>query len=512
GPPPLQNRNNHYRSVNRRELPNQGEIWPQSQITPNRNSPTNPVVNGSKTFTSDCTRCGQLRNYSRSCKNLGLQTWEQDILKQLAFPHESNSSALNVQTIHDLEYNRSCDYFFAGFLPEESHISRLPLWPVPPGWKSKSWREMEQSSSLTPDKSNYRPPTPPKRSPLDIRSYQDPPVCDIDDFADSDSYVPLFDIPSSRNDSIDAALNWKRLMTSENSRKKINAAMEGNSVKVENNLLEELYSFLEKRAESNKILVNSNGKQCHPLHSAVYSTNISKFSTQNNLLADRPFRVPVIVNTYKVGRLFQVKLKPGTTQADQGSDINIISDKHARDLKIKPIKLGSHMVLTMGTANGDSTQLHQYTEINICVEELWRTIQVFVRPPTTNDRSNLILGLPWLYDLDADSKIRKFQLTIGDKSKGKKCRTIQTSVFKPAVHHKLSLIPLISKNHDILDSLPVKSKLTLESSSEREESDLSADVAPSGNGNITNVMEKRSSQKTEVFISVAKIKTQAIMI
>ncbi|RKF81972.1 hypothetical protein GcM3_029023, partial [Golovinomyces cichoracearum] len=136
--------------------------------------------------------------------------------------HESNSSTRTVQTIHDLEYNRSCDYFFAGLLPEESHISRLPLWPVPPGWKSKSWREMEQLLSLTPDKSNYRPPTPPTRSSSNIRLYQDPPFCDIDDFAKSDSCdqnhvgfninvvelnvpdVPLYDIPSSRNDSVEA--------------------------------------------------------------------------------------------------------------------------------------------------------------------------------------------------------------------------------------------------------------------------------------------------------------------
>ncbi|RKF78692.1 hypothetical protein GcC1_053047, partial [Golovinomyces cichoracearum] len=114
----------------------------------------------------------------------------------------------------------SCDYYFAGLLPEESHISRLPLWPVPPGWKSKSWRKIEHSSSLTPDKSNYRPPTLPTRSSSNIRSYQDPPVCDIDDFTDSGSCdqkhvgfhknavhlhvpdVPLYDIPSSRNDSV----------------------------------------------------------------------------------------------------------------------------------------------------------------------------------------------------------------------------------------------------------------------------------------------------------------------
>lgn len=43
--------------------------------------------------------------------------------------------------------------------------------------------------------------------------------------------------------SPEAAFNWKRLMTRENSRKKKNARTEGNSVEVEDNLLEELYPF-----------------------------------------------------------------------------------------------------------------------------------------------------------------------------------------------------------------------------------------------------------------------------
>ncbi|KAI0991693.1 hypothetical protein K3495_g16494 [Podosphaera aphanis] len=135
----------------------------------------------------------------------------------------------------------------------------------------------------------------------------------------------------------------------------------------------------------------------------------------------------------------------------------------------------------MGTANGGSTQLHQYAEIKISVEDIWRTIQVFVRPPTANDRPSLILGLPWLYDVNADIKIRKFQLRIGDKEKGEKRVTIQTSEFKPAVHHKLSLIPLASKNHDLLRALPVKTKPTLESSSESEDSESSEDESSSEN-------------------------------
>lgn len=128
-------------------------------MLPNRITSANPVVNGSKSFTTECTRCGQRGHYSRSCTNPELQKWE-----QLAFPRESNSVCLSVQSIHDLEYNRSCDYFFAGLLPEESHKATLPSGPVPLGWKSKLRRRLEQASYQNPIHMNYRPPTPPVNS------------------------------------------------------------------------------------------------------------------------------------------------------------------------------------------------------------------------------------------------------------------------------------------------------------------------------------------------------------
>ncbi|POS87031.1 hypothetical protein EPUL_000585 [Erysiphe pulchra] len=163
--------------------------------------------------------------------------------------------------------------------------------------------------------------------------------------------------------------------------------------------------------------------------------------------------------------------------------------------ELKPIKLGPHVTLTMGTTNGDSTPLHQFAEIKICVADIWRTDQVFVRPPTDNDHSTLILGLPWLYDVDADINIRKFQIRIRDKSKGEMHKTIKMSQFKPATHHKLSLIPLTSKHHDLLQSLPIKKRLPLESSSEseseREESESTWEENPSGKFNVTNTTLKR---------------------
>lgn len=63
------------------------------------------------------------------------------------------------------------------------------------------------------------------------------------------------------------------------------------------------------------------------------SVTESKSTPQVNPLGDRLFRIPVLVNAYKFGKLFQVRLKPGTTQADQGSDINLTSDRRALYVK-----------------------------------------------------------------------------------------------------------------------------------------------------------------------------------
>ncbi|POS87033.1 hypothetical protein EPUL_000586 [Erysiphe pulchra] len=139
-PPQQSYRNSNQRGGYKGGNHNTKEGRSQKQLIPHRVTSSNPVVNVSKNFTTECTRCSQLGHYSRSCTNPELQKWEQDVLRQIAFPRESNTASLSSQTIHDLEYNRSCDYFFSGLLPDESQNSRLPPWPVLPGWKSKAWK------------------------------------------------------------------------------------------------------------------------------------------------------------------------------------------------------------------------------------------------------------------------------------------------------------------------------------------------------------------------------------
>ncbi|KAI0991124.1 hypothetical protein K3495_g17063, partial [Podosphaera aphanis] len=84
-----------------------------------------------------------------------------------------------------MEYNRSCNYFLAGLLPEESQSAKIPKWPVPLGWKSKSWMKFEQDASPN-QATNFRPPTPPVASRLNSQPHEDPPICDIDDFVDQE--------------------------------------------------------------------------------------------------------------------------------------------------------------------------------------------------------------------------------------------------------------------------------------------------------------------------------------
>ena len=78
-------------------------------------------------------------------------------------------------------------------------------------------------------------------------------------------------------------------------------------------MLNELNDYLRNQAESNKALININEKpRILPIRKK------SEPPSQIKSYIDRPFRISVLVNAYKLGKLFQVRLKPGTTQTDQG--------------------------------------------------------------------------------------------------------------------------------------------------------------------------------------------------
>ncbi|KAI0994449.1 hypothetical protein K3495_g13733 [Podosphaera aphanis] len=93
GPPSQSPRNNYQRRGYRGSFNNSNESRSRRQIEPNRSSSTNPIVNGLKKFTTECTKCGQLGHYSRSCQNPELQKWEQDTKVKLCTSFHAKSQS-----------------------------------------------------------------------------------------------------------------------------------------------------------------------------------------------------------------------------------------------------------------------------------------------------------------------------------------------------------------------------------------------------------------------------------
>lgn len=78
----------------------------------------------------------------------------------------------------------------------------------------------------------------------------------------------------------------------------------------------------------------------------------------------------------------------------------------------------------METADHKKTDLHFYTEFEVQVENIVRKIKCFVGSESYDilgnivDQYRLLLGLPWLYSVNAIINIRSSSILIGDTSIG----------------------------------------------------------------------------------------------
>ncbi|KAI0992116.1 hypothetical protein K3495_g16070, partial [Podosphaera aphanis] len=160
---------------------------------------------------------------------------------------------------------------------------------------------------------------------------------------------------------------------------------------------------------------------------------------------DKAFRIPTVVRIERKGKYKRVRLPTGASQADQGSDINVCSPSLASALGAKIKKLSNHgwnTGLQMRTADGNSSQLTEFCKLQICTQGVWRKVWCFIRPGTHDDGDfHLLLGLPWLNDVDAKIFIRSSYIEIGDSSIGEKTTKIKGPVFIPSVKHRLVLLP-----------------------------------------------------------------------
>ncbi len=122
---------------------------------------------------------------------------------------------------------------------------------------------------------------------------------------------------------------------------------------------------------------------------------------------DKAFRIACII--IKPNGV-TVVLERKTTQADQGSDMNVISYSLSRrlELELHPLEEIGFKGLSMRTADMRETLLQYWVWLRVAVAGVVRDIRCFVAPEIINHTSSgeaeylsLILGIPWLYSVDA---------------------------------------------------------------------------------------------------------------
>lgn len=162
---------------------------------------------------------------------------------------------------------------------------------------------------------------------------------------------------------------------------------------------------------------------------------------------DKAFRVPA---TVKRPNGSELSLEKSHTQADQGSDMNVISAGLVRVLGLPTCKLSDigFRGLSMRTADHRDTVLEFWVWVHIGVEGIWRNIRCFVAPEvvsvTESGRSeylSLILGIPWLYSVDASISIRQSTIFIGDRTIGEEVRGVVGPEMVFCKDHNLLMYP-----------------------------------------------------------------------
>ncbi|KAI1003103.1 hypothetical protein K3495_g5100 [Podosphaera aphanis] len=115
----------------------------------------------------------------------------------------------------------------------------------------------------------------------------------------------------------------------------------------------------------------------------------------------RPFRLNTayVISNQQTRMAFQ----SGAVQAVQGSDLNLILNSLVKDLKLERRSMNGLKGFSMQTADGWITPLNDFAVLVVRVGHVLWKIHAFIRPeiPGQPDSTNLLLGLPWLYSVNA---------------------------------------------------------------------------------------------------------------
>lgn len=197
---------------------------------------------------------------------------------------------------------------------------------------------------------------------------------------------------------------------------------------------------------------------------------------------EKAFRIPCSIRlSDKI-----IGLERHQTQANQGSDLNVISMGLAQKLNLELLSLDhvGFRGLTMRTADHKDTPLELWVWLEVGVQQLWRKIRCFVSPSVINPLYSiatkplsLLLGIPWLYSVNAQISIRSSTIEIGDPSLGEEVRNVVRPELVFCQDHNLLMYPQKYMPQTIPHSPePADDSDSLEISSSDESEDELSDV------------------------------------
>ncbi|POS82080.1 hypothetical protein EPUL_004698, partial [Erysiphe pulchra] len=179
----------------------------------------------------------------------------------------------------------------------------------------------------------------------------------------------------------------------------------------------------------------------------------------------KAFRVPVTIRTRQGRKDVNVNLPARMAQADQGSDMIIVTIGFLKKLGLpmKSLSEKGFNGLTMNVADGSSAKSTGNMEEG----------GSFVRPFASEDDEevHLLLGMPWLHAVDAKIRIRDSIIEIGDEAQAEKIVKLQGPKFVESEIHKLILCPKEKEQVDFEDSSGEYDSDVEDSSDEEDASD-----------------------------------------
>lgn len=157
----------------------------------------------------------------------------------------------------------------------------------------------------------------------------------------------------------------------------------------------------------------------------------------------RTYRLNVTL-TYGPQHRTVVTMPEQAVQADQGSEVNIISEAFIRKRDIPTIDLGVIRFKGLHIVNADGLRvpLKEFISATVMCQGVARKIWAVVRPAAPTDIDTvMLLRLPWLHEVDAVLNIKDSSLMIGTNIDYKTRVSLQGPQITITPRQKLMLSP-----------------------------------------------------------------------